>query len=463
MKQSEALDILKMGHNVLLTGFAGSGKTFLLNKYIEYLQNNGVIVGVTASTGIAATHINGRTIHSWAGMGINKKMSKSEIKNILQKEKLARRLENASVLVIDEISMLSHRQFDLVDQICRVAKKNDLPFGGMQLILSGDFFQLPPVNDMNDRDGTRDEFITQSKVWGELNLKICYLEEQHRQSDKVFLEILNDIRANKVSKKTINTLRSRLNKGVVTKIVPTKLNTHKRKAELINQQELAKIDSESAEYEMWSEGPEGLVNGLKKSCLAPEVLTLKLGAVVIFIKNNFNQEYVNGTMGVVVGFDEESSFPIVETNKGKTIIANRETWTIDEDDGTSLAKISQVPLCLAWAITIHKSQGMSLEAAEIDLSEAFEFGQGYVALSRVSTLEGIRLTGLGKEALRVDEKIVELDKDFMKESEKVSRDLNKMTNKQMLNKQKDFIDRIRPLEEEYFDGDKEFTIDDIPF
>lgn len=463
MKQSEALDILKMGHNVLLTGFAGSGKTFLLNKYIDHLQGQGVIVGVTASTGIAATHINGRTVHSWVGMGIKKKMTKSEIKNILQKEKLARRLVNASVLIIDEISMLGHRQFDLADQICRVARKNDLPFGGMQLILSGDFFQLPPVNDANDKDDVQDEFVTKSKVWGELNLKICYLEEQHRQSDQVFLEILNQIRANNVSEKIIDTLMSRLNKNVATTIIPTKLNTHKRKAELINQQELAKINSEAAEYQMWSEGPEGLVQTLKKACLAPEILTLKVGAVVIFIKNNFNQEYVNGTMGRVIGFDEESGFPIVETNKGKTIVANRETWTIDEYDGTALAKVSQVPLCLAWAITIHKSQGMSLEAAEIDLSEAFEFGQGYVALSRVSTLAGIKLTGLGTGALQVDEKIVALDKDFMKESEKVSRDLHKMTKKQILNKQKDFINSIKPVEKKYLADSEEIVIEDIPF
>ncbi|MBU1075164.1 AAA family ATPase, partial [Patescibacteria group bacterium] len=248
MKQSDALDILKMGHNVFLTGFAGSGKTFLLNKYIEYLRQSNVEVGVTASTGIAATHMEGRTIHSWAGMGISSEMTKPEIKKVLRKAHIKKRIASTRVLIIDEISMLGHRQLDLVDEICRLGKKQNIPFGGMQIILSGDFFQLPPINKASDEG--ENKFATESSVWQEMDLKICYLDEQFRQSDKLFSKILNDIRDDKVTTDTISTLMSRLNVDIGDEIVPTKLNTHNADVDAINNRELAKLIGKPVKFEM---------------------------------------------------------------------------------------------------------------------------------------------------------------------------------------------------------------------
>jgi ATP-dependent exoDNAse (exonuclease V) alpha subunit len=175
-------------------------------------------------------------------------------------------------------------------------------------------------------------------------------------------------------------------------------------------------------YEMRHHGNEKLVAALMDGCLAPEVLLLKRGSQVMFVKNNFDFGYVNGTTGVVEGFDEETKMPIVVTHAGKRLVANPEIWSVDDDDVT-LASIRQVPLRLAWAITIHKSQGMSLDAAEIDLAKAFEFGMGYVALSRVRTLAGMRLLGLNELALEVDPDILRIDAALQKASAKFLEEL----------------------------------------
>jgi hypothetical protein len=162
---------------------------------------------------------------------------------------------------------------------------------------------------------------------------------------------------------------------------------------------------------MQTHGIPTLVDKLKSGCLAPENLELKMGAVVMFVKNNFKENYVNGTLGKVVGFDEDSGFPIIETFKGDIIEAKRERWEV-EDSGGVIAAISQIPLRLAWAITVHKSQGMSLDCAEIDLSRTFEYGMGYVALSRVRSLSGLKLLGINDMALEVNSKMIEFDEEF---------------------------------------------------
>jgi len=411
MKQIEALNILKSGHNVFLTGSAGSGKTFLLNEFITYLKSENIAVGVTASTGIAATHLSGRTIHSWCGLGIEETLN-HQVKSLIAKGDLKQRLKKAQVLIIDEISMLSASRLDLVDAICQLVRKNSHPFGGLQIVLSGDFFQLPPV-----ARGSEDKrFALEAEVWSKMNLKICYLEEQHRQEDKKFFALLNALRGRQNLADVKKSLSARLNKEVKSKIKPTKLYTHNFDVDSYNDLELGRLRGESKFYEMRYQGLPNLVDKLKGGCLAPEVLELKIGAVVMFVKNNFKEFYVNGTLGKVIGFDEDSGFPLVETIKGDVIEAKRESWAVDDSSGV-LASISQIPLRLAWAITIHKSQGLSLDCAEIDLSKTFEYGMGYVALSRVRSLAGLKLLGLNNLALEVNEKMIEFDEQLRQQSE----------------------------------------------
>ncbi len=438
MTQQEAFDLLKMGHNVYLTGAAGSGKTYLLNKYIGFLKNKKVGVGITASTGIAATHMNGRTIHSWSGMGIKDALTKEDLSKLLAKRYLRKTFAEAKVLIIDEISMLHSFRLDMVDRICKAFKESTLPFGGIQVVLCGDFFQLPPVS----KNGEEANFVHKSDIWQEMDIKICYLEEQHRQEDKPFLQVLNDIRSNTVSDTTKQSLNSRHNKEVAIDIPPTKLFTHNADVDAINNMELEKIKKEPQIYQMSSRGIDALVETLKKNCLAPEQLILKKGAVVMFVKNNFEKGYVNGTLGKVAGFDKES-YPIIETVSKDKIIAMPEKWTIEEGNKI-IAEINQIPLRLAWAITVHKSQGMSLDAAVIDLSKAFEPGMGYVALSRVRTLVGIKLLGINDTAYEVSAEAIELDRQLINLSKHEENNLKNLGWLEKHKRQNQFIGSITP-------------------
>lgn len=409
MTQKEALDILKTGRNVFLTGPAGSGKTFVLREYIKYLKELNAHIGITASTGIAATHMGGTTIHSWSGIGINNSLTNSEISEIAERSHVVKKIKDSSVLIIDEISMLSHNHLDLVDRVVREIKSKDVPFGGMQVVLCGDFFQLPPIHRSGEMEAL---FAYHSTSWKDMGVKICYLSEQHRQKDDHLIKILNEVRSGSVSTESSEILQTRFIKN--SNLEATKLYTHNSNVDTENFSELDKIPGAKIEYNMRSSGRKSLIETLKKSCLAPENLGLRKGAKVMFVKNNFEKGYVNGTLGVVESCEYEDIR--VKTLSGQIIDVEREYWAIEEE-GKTIAEISQFPLRLAWAITIHKSQGMSLDAAEIDLSRSFERGMGYVAISRVRSLDGLFLKGINNMALEVNQEVLELDQKFKKMSE----------------------------------------------
>ncbi len=431
MTQEQALKIMKTGVNVYLTGSAGSGKTYLLNRYIAYLKEHDVPVAVTASTGIAATHMNGMTIHGWAGIGVREKLDPYDMEQLEEKQYLWKRFEQARVLIIDEVSMLHAHRLDMVDKVCRKFKRNDKPFGGLQVILCGDFFQLPPVTKSGDISAR--DMVIHSNVWKNMGLAICYIDEQHRQEDEQFTMLLNSIRDNTIDEGHMDMLQQRYLATLGDDIRLTKLYTHNKNVDAENNTELEALTTGSHVYRMSTTGKENIVEILKKSCLAQETLVLKEGAEVMFIKNNFEEGYVNGTRGWVSGFTE-TGMPIVTTyNKIKSrhlkgtsgrhdsaesdIIVSPATWAIEEDNKVK-ASLSQLPLRLAWAITIHKSQGMSLDHAEIDLTNTFTYGMGYVALSRVRTLSGVRLIGFNPNALAVDPEVLLYDKYLRTESKK---------------------------------------------
>ena len=434
MTQEQALRIMKTGVNVYLTGSAGSGKTYLLNKYIKYLESHGIPVAVTASTGIAATHMNGMTIHSWSGLGIKDHLDERELEKLEERKYLWKRFDKARVLIIDEISMLEGKQLEMVERICRRFKRNDKPFGGLQVILSGDFFQLPPVRKGEDKDG---EIIPKSKVWQILNPAVCYLEEQFRQKDDILTDILNKIRSNQVGEGDYQILEKRI--GVnISAFKPTKLYTHNADVDLINEKELAEINEQEITFVMTGDGPLNLVEILKKSSIATEVLKMKKGAEVMCIKNNFEMGYVNGSRGKIVDFELDTRYPVVELYSGQRVTLKPESWSIEEE-GRIKASIKQIPLRLAWAITIHKSQGMSLDNAEIDLGKTFTYGMGYVALSRVRTLEGIILKSLDKKALLVDPRVLSLDQELKDQSVQNKILFAKLSDQEQQKLENDFI------------------------
>lgn len=411
MNQDEALEILKMGRSVFITGAAGSGKTHLLNQYIKHLRSMGADVGVTASTGIAATHMGGMTIHAWSGIGIRDSLSESDIDYVASLSYLRSRIKDAKILIIDEISMLHDFRLDMVEKVVREIKNSKEIFGGMQVIFCGDFFQLPPVGRKGESPA---KFAYHSKIWKDLNLKICYLHEQFRQKDPEYFGILNAIRSNTISNEVLRHLSNRFNKKVEIDAEPTKIYSHNLDVDAENERELEKIKGSVFEYRMTESGRHKFVESLKKSCLAPETLKIKKGAKVMFVKNNFENGFANGTLGIV---SDCNSYSIkVRVAGGKIIEVEPMQWTVD-DNGKVLAMIEQYPLRLAWAITVHKSQGMSLDAAEIDLSQSFENGMGYVALSRVRSLKGLSLVGLNDKALKVSDEVMRFDKNFRELSE----------------------------------------------
>jgi ATP-dependent exoDNAse (exonuclease V) alpha subunit len=449
MTQAEALDILKMGKNVFLTGPAGSGKTHVINAYVKYLKSHAVDVAVTASTGIAATHIGGQTIHSWSGLGIKDTLTDYDIETLMERQYLYKRFEKTKVLIIDEVSMLHHFRLDLIEWICRQMKRNEAPFGGMQIILCGDFFQLPPVSKRRF-DGyefiepVESEFAFKAESFLNSKFTICYLSEQHRQKDNQYLTILNQIRANKVTQKTVDLLKTRLNADPDTGNIVTRLYTHNIDVDEINKKHLRLIQAGEKVYNMTWKGAPSLVETLKKSCLSPEVLVLKKGARVMFTKNQPEGGYVNGTLGIVKDFGSFGE-PIVETNSGMTFSVSPQSWKIEEE-GKVKAEIEQLPLRLAWAITVHKSQGMSLDAMEVDLSKSFVKGMGYVALSRVRSLDGMKLLGFNDMSLEIDMEVLEMDQKFQEKSDEAVDKLKEMGRKEIEEKQKKFIESIEPDE-----------------
>jgi hypothetical protein len=409
MNQSKALAILKSGRNVFLTGSAGAGKTYVLNQYIQYLKEHRVPVAVTASTGIASTHMNGQTIHSWAGIGIKDDISMRQLSNLKEKKYFRDKMDSVKVLVIDEISMLHRNQLDMVNRVLKFFKGNELAFGGIQVVFSGDFFQLPPIG--MEGETSRQKFCFMSDAWLEAEPAICYLTEQHRQSENDLNEILNEIRNGEVSQRSIDLLETRIEYHPDEGETETKLFTHNADVDRINQMYLEQIGSATKVFPAVVKGNDALVEMLSRSVLALEKLELKTGAQVMFIKNNYEMGYVNGTMGWVSGFNDKGN-PLVKTFDNDIIEAKPETWAIEDETGKALASFVQVPLRLAWAITVHKSQGMTLDKAMIDLGRAFEKGQGYVALSRLRDLQGLKLKGVNQTALEVDELAMKADKRF---------------------------------------------------
>jgi len=444
MTQETALSILKTGANVFLTGEPGSGKTHVVNCFIAHLRKHSIEPAITASTGIAATHLGGMTVHSWSGIGIKKELSPSDIKRISSNKNISARIKKTHTLIIDEISMLDGKTLIAIDRVCKEVRGSAVPFGGIQIVLVGDFFQLPPVVSRNDSTMTTlfenesAQFAFDSSAWTLAEFSVCYLSEQHRQSEKDFLELLSAIRSDSVSKEHRECLNQRLVTLSSRDANITKLFTHNEDVDRINSIELGKIDGELKSFDMEESGNDVLIKHLKRGCLSPERLELKLKSVVMFTKNNSKLGFVNGTLGTITNFDKESGFPVVRTREGKVIVAGPMEWSIEEN-GEAVASIKQVPLRLAWAMTVHKSQGMSLDAAFVDLGGAFVEGQGYVALSRVRKLDGLFLASYNDKSLTVHPLVKAKDSDFQQASGELEIDFFKLPKENLEKIQNDFI------------------------
>ena len=420
MKQALALEIMLSGENVFLTGAAGSGKTFTLNQFIKLAKNSGKKVSVTATTGLAATHLGGNTIHAWSGIGIYDYLSKNFFEKIPKTR--VEIIKNTDILVIDEISMLHDFRLDMVEEICRTIRQNDKPFGGIQVILCGDFFQLPPINRNGSRTGG---FAIHSEAWRMSNFTVCYLEENYRQKDSELTEILNALRADDLRRKHAESLLNRIDAELEFENEDfsknlTELHTTNIDVDAINEQKLAELDEKEFHFAQTTTGARNYVETLQKSVLAPELLRLKKGALVMAVKNAQNRYYVNGSIGEVIDFEKFTDYPIIQFQNGRVVTMVPDAWELRDGD-KKRASIMQIPLRLAYAITVHKSQGMTLDAARIDLRKAFSEGMGYVALSRVRSLDKLYLIGINRTALIVSSEAQKIDTYLKKESLKAEK------------------------------------------
>jgi len=403
MKQGMALEVMLSGESVLLTGPAGAGKTFVLNQFIRMAKGEGKHVSVTATTGLAATHLGGTTIHSWSGIGVSDELQPNFIEFMAKGRREI--IEKTDVLIIDEVSMLHDFRLDMIDEVCRIVRKKDEPFGGIQLIMSGDFFQLPPINRGDSRAGG---FVVNSKVWQELDPAVCYLEEQFRQDDQELLEILNALRAGELNRSHAEKLLARVGVEPDGDGVITELHTVNVDVDKLNDARLDLLEGDELFYTQSSTGSKNYIESLQRSVLSPAVLRVKKGALVMAVKNSLERKYVNGSIGTIIDFEAVTEYPIVEFKSGKVVTMSPDTWEL-RDGEKKRASITQIPLRLAWAITVHKSQGMTLDAAKIDLRKAFVEGMGYVALSRVKNLHSLYLIGINQMALRVSEDAQTID------------------------------------------------------
>ena len=393
-KQQEAYEIVKNNENLFLTGSAGTGKSYTIKKIIEYFERIDKKYGLTALTGCAATLINGSTLHSYLCLGIDKKLNEI-YKDILKFKPKYNNLKSLEVLIIDEISMMNNELIELIDNLLKMIKNNDKPFGGIQVILIGDFYQLPPVNG---------NYCFTSDIWEKLNLKKVVLNELIRQKDDVELqEILEEMRTGKLSDKSYEKLINLKNTIFIVKIKPTKLYPKNFNVDKINQNAFKKLlnknDNKYKTYEAYSKYPDKNIRNYD--------ISLTLNAQIMVIRNiNVESHLVNGTRGIVIGLNDTSVIIKDINNNIHTI-----TYYTDINPMKSNNNISFMPLKLAYAISIHKSQGSSIDCLELDLGDdIFVSGQAYTALSRATNLKNIKINNIEKNSFFINKKILEFYK-----------------------------------------------------
>ena len=388
------------GDNIFLSGEAGAGKSYLISHFQKYALQTGKKIQVTAMTGCAALLLNkAKTLHSWAGIGIGNGTISKMISDIKKYHKLHHWIDT-DILVIDEISMMSKKLFEILDEIGKKLRKNKKPFGGIQLICSGDFHQLPPVDD---------EFCFESDIWNiTFNSQIILKENFRQKGDLVYQGILNEIRQGNISPESCKILLDCTKKVSTNELKPTLLYPTKKYADQINQFENMTLDTESNKYnKSYIDAPSYIMTELEKQKgMYEENLILKIGSQVMCIANlDQEAEIVNGSQGVVIVF--EKGFPIVKFNKITRPIEPH-IWKNEKYEGYG---IQQIPLILSWAITIHKAQGITLDEACINIgSSVFEYGQTYVALSRIKTLEGLYIKSLDISKIKANPKVIEFYK-----------------------------------------------------
>ena len=421
-KQQIAYDALVDGHSVFLTGEAGTGKTEVIKKFRDDPGRTKKIA-LTSTTGTSALLMGGVTLHSYLGIGLGDGTEKWLAGVIMGKPYLMKRWKEIDILVIDEISMMDPALFDKLDKVGRIVRGTEWivntqkPWGGIQLLLCGDFLQLPVVGSA--------KFTFEAESWNEsINKTVILTDNVRQQDDTIWRNILSEIRFGEISEDNEDILRERIGVNVgIDEIIPTKIFSHNAQVNRMNEDSLDKLaelnpDLEFVEYNMSviklvsKKVDDKVIKQLKDRANAPVELQLCIGAQVMFLINNMELGLSNGSRGVVSGFSVDSGMPIVRFVNNVEITIEPHDFNITDSSGLLIEFVlRQLPLKIAYAISIHKSQGITLDCAEVDIRSCFCAGQAYVALSRVKSLAGLSIIGgFDPNSIIADQKCVDFYK-----------------------------------------------------
>ena len=458
LDQCYAFNQFVQGKNLFITGPGGVGKTRLIHTFVDHAYKNAQttdkiekMIVVCAMTGTASLLLkcNARTLHSWSGLKLAKGERGAIIANVLRNRNAKAVWKACKILIVDEVSMMSLKIFELCEEIARIVRRSSQPFGGIQVIFTGDFFQLPPVGNAGDPDSER--FCFESSKWQTIFPKENHIEltTMFRQTDPKYIEILSQVRRGNLTDENIAILMERVKPGYNAEkhhgCVLTKLFPIRSKAEYVNQSMFAKIDAPiyCSDYtrvmnmDAYIENGKPIPTELLVACMqlsskerdyeldrllasagCAEKLELKVGAAVMCTYNvDMDLGICNGSQGIIVEITPDG-IPIVKYSNGVRMAMKKHTW--QSDDYPTLA-IMQIPLCLAWALTIHKIQGASMSMAEMDLGNAiFEYGQTYVALSRIRSLDGLYLSSFMPNKIKANPKVTAFYESFSKKTPTLS-------------------------------------------
>ncbi|NCN41730.1 AAA family ATPase [bacterium] len=396
--QEAAMKLLHGENNVFVTGGAGTGKSYLMKQYLKGTDRD--LIPVLASTGAAAVLIGGRTIHSFFGLGILEGGPHATLDRALKDRRVVRRLKKANAIVIDEVSMIPGIVLAVAERIACEARKSDKPWGGIKIIAVGDFAQLPPVN----RFSNQKDWAFMGSVWKRSQFQYVELKEVMRaQEDQHYCEVLSDIRRGELSDRVKQMLEDRSADSAYEFPHATVLYARKMDVDRINMAKLSELPGREESFESEYVGPEQYLKTLKKNSPVPEVLKLKEGAFVMIRQNDPRGRWVNGSLGYVRGCSKEEIS--IELVSGRDVEISKTSFSYLDADGKEVASAKNFPLSLAWAVTIHKAQGATLDRAVVSIRGLWEPGQAYVALSRVRSASTILIDGWDEKSIFADPQV----------------------------------------------------------
>lgn len=395
-EQKHALDMCESGENVFLTGGAGSGKSYVVREFMK--KQNDKTMPTLASTGAAAVLLGGRTFHSFFGLGIMEGGPEATYSRLLKDGRTLKRLQKVEGVIIDEVSMISGEAFNIAERISQHARESTLPWGGLRIIAVGDFGQLPPVA----KFGQKRDWCFLSDAWSRTDFQTCELKLNQRISSNEFLEVLADVREGKMTEKVREFLHERT-KPHDEDHPGTRLFPRRDQSEQYNEKKLAEINEDEHIVDSIYLGEQKYIDILSKNSPVPQKLKIKIGCRVLFLKNDLQKRWVNGTRGKVTQI--ESDHLIVRKDGGREVKVEKMSFSLLDAEGNMKASVIQFPVILAYATTIHKSQGATLDELWCDLGALWEPGHAYVALSRLRDPSGLHIVRWSPRSFIVDPEV----------------------------------------------------------